>query len=231
MASFAAQPDSWSSHYNLGNYRSARDDPEGALEAYDRAIVLRNDVVLPYVNASVTASKLGRLTDSIDYLQKAHQIEPDHGAVNLNLGLALAEKKDLAGAEKHLRLAVKKPESRGQAAYNLAVLVAGEDRSETVRLCRLATTSTPDNPRYAYTLAYYLAANGKPAEAADVLEALTRRRRDYADAWILLGQCYEKARKPKEAARCYQAMCEERSLPDRARQLAEGRLLRLEQKK
>lgn len=227
MASFAAQPDSWSSHYNLGNCRSARGDSEGALEAYDRAIALRHDVVLPYVNASVTASKLGRLTDSVDYLLKAHRLEPDSGAVNLNLGLGLAEKGDGAGAEKHLRLAIKMQESRGQAAYNLAVLVAPKDKREAVRLCRLAMTTVPDNPRYAYTLAYYLAATGNPTEATHVLEALIHRQRDYAEAWVLLGQCYEKAGKPDDAARHYRAMRKETSLPKNARQSAERQLQRL----
>jgi len=230
MASFAAQPDAWSSYYNLGNYRSAQGDSEGALEAYERAIALRHDVVLPYVNASVTASKLGRLDDSIKYLLKAHPIEPDNAAVNLNLGLALAERGDAAGAEKHLRLAVKRPGSRGQAAYNLAVLVASRDKRETVKLCRQATAAEPDNPRYAYTLAYYLAETGNPAEAAAVLEPLIRQHRNYADAWVLLGRCYEKVGKPDGAVRHYQAMRKEASLPTNARQLAERQLQRLGRK-
>ena len=88
-------------------------------------------------------------------------------------------------------------------------------------------TTVPDNPRYAYTLAYYLAATGNPTQAADVLEALIRRQRDYADAWVLLGQCYEKAGKPDDAARHYRAMRKEPALPKNSRQLAERQLQRL----
>jgi len=228
MNSFSAQPDAWSSHYNLGNYRCARGDLQGGLSAYDRAIALRSDVIIPYVNASVTASQLGRLTDSIRYLKKAYQVEPKHSAVNLNLGLALAEKGDTAGAEKHLRLAVKTPESRGQAAFNLAVLVAARDRKEAVRLCRLATRNAPDNPRYAYTLAYYLAQESDWSAAIGILDGLIAGHKEYVDAWALLGQCYLQARRREDAVRHYRAMRDERSLPANARQLAESQLRALD---
>ncbi|MBN2450599.1 MAG: tetratricopeptide repeat protein [Lentisphaeria bacterium] len=227
LGSFAAQPDVWSSHYNLGNYRSGRGDLTGALQAYQRAIALRGDVILPYVNAAVTASQLGRLSDSIGFLRRAFALAPGHGAVNLNLGLALAEQSDARGAEKHLRLALKVLETRAQAAYNLAVLVAPRDRSEAIHLCRTAVADAPADTRYAYTLAYFLAAQD-PGEAATLLEDVIRREPAHVEAWLLLGQCYEQSRRAADARRHYTAMQGEPALPAEARLLAGERLGKLE---
>ncbi|MBT3380332.1 MAG: tetratricopeptide repeat protein [Lentisphaerae bacterium] len=223
LASFSAQPDAWHSHYNRGNYRSARGDQKAALAAYKQAIALRSDIVQPYVNASVISSQLGDLSASVSFLRKAHQAAPEHGAVNFNLGLALAEKGDKKGAEKHLRLAVKVEDTRAQAAYNLAVLVAGRDENEAIRLCRIAAKSDPGNARYAYTLAFYLAGRF-PTEATGILEALIARHRSYADAWILLGRCYETTGNGKAASQHYLAMEKEPALPAEVRKLAGTRL-------
>jgi Tfp pilus assembly protein PilF len=157
----AARPDDCATHYTLGNYRQARGDAKGALDAYRTAMRLRPDAVMPHVNAAVLASQQGHLQEAIDDLQTAWRSAPEHGAVNLNLGLALAEAKDFAGAERHLRTAMKDPQCRAQAAFNCAVLVGGRSPSEAAELCRVAVDAEPGNARYAEALTYYLHAVGR----------------------------------------------------------------------
>ena len=224
LASFRAQPDAWSSHYNLGNYRSERGDLAGALEAYRAAMRLRNDVVPPYVNAAVLASRLGQLPEAIDYLCRAHGVDPVDGSVNFNLGLALAESNDRAGAEQHLRLAVTNKATRAQAAYNLAVLVAERDLDEAVEFCRTAVHTAPDDPRYLYTLAFYLDRAGRTAEAARELAAALPRHPSAFDLWAFLGECYLKAGQPGPARAHFAAMAANTSLPAAARAAARQRL-------
>jgi Flp pilus assembly protein TadD len=118
-------------------------------------MALRPDSVMPHVNAAVLASQEGRLQEAIGYLREAWKAAPDHGAVNLNLGLALAESGDREGAVRHLRTAMKDPLCRAQAAFNCAVLVGGENPAEAVTLCRTALESEPGNARYAEALEYY----------------------------------------------------------------------------
>jgi thioredoxin-like negative regulator of GroEL len=155
LTMFNARPDDWASHYNLGNYRLARGDAKGAMDAYALAMRMRPDAVMPHVNAAVLVAQQGRPQEAIGYLQTAWKASPENGAVNLNLGLALAEANDLARAERHLRTAMKDPQCRAQAAYNCAVIVGARNPSEAADLCRVAVESEPGNAKYAETLDYY----------------------------------------------------------------------------
>lgn len=166
LAMYGARPDDWASHYNLGNYRLSQGDAKGAMSAYQVSIRLRADAVMPHVNAAVLASQQGNLQEALGYLRAAWRASPEHGAVNLNLGLALAEAGDGAGAVQHLRTAMKDPLCRAQAAYNCAVLVGAQNPAEAVELCRVALEAEPANSRYAETLEYYRRAAGQAGAAA-----------------------------------------------------------------
>jgi len=155
LTMFNARPDDWASHYNLGNYRLARGDANGAMDAYAYSMRMRPDAVMPHVNAAVLAAQQGHPQEAIGYLQTAWKASPENGAVNLNLGLALAEANDLTGAERHLRTAMKDTQCRAQAAYNCAVIVGARSPTEAAELCRVAVESEPGNAKYAETLEYY----------------------------------------------------------------------------
>jgi len=155
MEMFGAIPDSWSSFYNKGNYLLDRGDPGAAMEAYRISIRLRPDVVISYVNAAVLASRQGNLDESIGYLRQAQSVAPEDGAVNLNLGLALAEKGDRDGALKALRTAMKDQGCRAQAAFNCAVLIGDSDLEKAVQMARIAAEAQPASRQYAEALQYY----------------------------------------------------------------------------
>ena len=228
LESFSALPDTWTSHYNVGNYRADRGELEAALIAYQRSITLRSDIIPPYVNASVVASHLGRIEESIGYLQAAHKVQPTDATVNFNLGLALAEKQDMAGAEKHLRLALKDTGRRGRAAYNLAVMVAERDPDEAVRLCAIAVQDAPDDPRNAYTYAFYLRKAGRVDHAITVLTSLIEHHPSYGEAWALLGDCYLVAGRNEDAISHYRKMISETSLSPSAHTIARRQLAELQ---
>lgn len=161
MAMFAATPDAWSSYYNQGNYMLDRGDPLAAMTAYKIAMKLRPDVVVSFVNAAVLASRQGNLDEGIKYLQQAQRAEPDDGAVNMNLGLALAEKGDREGALGCLRVAMKDPACRAQAAFNCAVLVGESDLDKAIQFARIAAEAQPPNRQYIEALQFYLSRKGK----------------------------------------------------------------------
>ncbi len=155
MDMFGAMPDAWSNYYNKGNYLSDRGNDAGAMQAYTTAMRLRPDVIISFVNAAVLASRQGNLHDAVKYLRQAKQAAPDDGAVNLNLGLALAELGDRVGAIDALRTAMKDKGCRAQAAFNCAVLSGESNLDEALRLIRIAVQEQPDNQRYKETLEYY----------------------------------------------------------------------------
>ncbi|MBL7115203.1 MAG: ammonia-forming cytochrome c nitrite reductase subunit c552 [Kiritimatiellae bacterium] len=224
FVSFDATPDHWSSHYNRGNYFGDRGDMAMALASYERSIRLRGDMLPPYVNASVTAARLGRMNDSIRFLRSAHKLEPDNAGVNFNLGLALAERGDVKAAEKHLRTALKDESTKGQAAYNLAVIVGADDPERAARLSRIAADSQPHNPRNAYTLAYYLIESNQGDRALAVLEKLVQEHPGYVDAWMLLIGRYRASGRKADAVTMLKRMAETDVLSEEVRMRARNQL-------
>ncbi len=175
-ASYLCMPDSWASHYNIGNYYDSRGWPDKALAAYKQSMTLRSDMVPPMVNAAMMQARQGDLNAAVTLLEKAELVDPRHPAVHLNLGMALAEQGRLEGAERHFRTALAADPALAQAAYNLGVLLNRKAVTEEgVDWCRKASELAPQNPSYVYTLAYYLVAQGRKNDAAHVLQAALQR--------------------------------------------------------
>jgi tetratricopeptide (TPR) repeat protein len=187
-ASHLCMPDSWASHYNLGNYYEGRGWGDRALQAYEQAARLRPDMVPPLVNAAMMQARRGDLPASVALLKKAEGVDPRHPAVHLNLGMALAEQRDLSGAERHFRAALAADPALAQAAYNLGVLLNRDGpTAEGLVHCRKAAELAPQHSGYIYTHAYYLAASGRKDEAVSVLKAALARGVSSEDLTALLG--------------------------------------------
>ena len=58
------------------------------------------------------------------------------------------------------------------AAYNLAVILATDRLPEAIAWCRQAHQTQPDEPKYAYTLAFYLSRQGDTREAIVLLRQM-----------------------------------------------------------
>jgi len=196
LTSLLSRPDQWGSYYNLGNYYLNRGDFKQAVASYDTALKLEPRAVLAMVNESIAYARLGENPKSSDALQKALKIAPDNAAVNFNLGLLKAEQNDLKQAENHLRAALKADPQMAQAAYNLCVIMAKDRLDEAIGFCRKASALRPNEPRYAYTLAFYLNQSGNRDEALKTLTVIVEKYPTYRDAQLLL----QKISKTKDAA-------------------------------
>jgi tetratricopeptide (TPR) repeat protein len=191
-----ARPDQWTSHYNLGNYRLGRGDAREAVASFQAALALEPRAVAAMVNASVAHSRLGEFDEAERSLQQALALAPDDAAANLNMGLLKAERNDRAQAEDYLKRALKSDPGLAQAAYNLCVLTAENRLGEAVGWCRKAAELAPQNPDYAYTLAFYLARSGARDEAIRTLEALVAKHPGYRDAQALLSELKATSARP-----------------------------------
>jgi tetratricopeptide (TPR) repeat protein len=112
------------------------------------------------------------------------------------MGLLKAEQNDFTGAKKHLSNALKTDPNFPEAAYNLAILISKENLDESVTLCRKAYELRPRDPRYAYTLAFYLRQQGQIDDAIEILQTLVKQQPNYKDASMLLRALYEEQKKP-----------------------------------
>lgn len=184
--SLRARPDHWSSHYNLGNFYMSENQPQPAIDAFERARRLdpRNPLIL--TNLSIAYSMAGRNDRAFECLRGALKADPENAPAMFNLGLLHAEEGNRAEAERYLRDAFRFDPTLAPAAYNLAILVSSHNLDDTIHFCRVAYELDPGNPDYGYTLAYFLAERGNREEAVSVLETLLRDHPDRQDASNLL---------------------------------------------
>jgi tetratricopeptide (TPR) repeat protein len=71
------------------------------------------------------------------------------------------------------------------AAYNLGVLLSADRPEEAIGFCRKASDLRPEDPRYSFTLAFYLYKKGDNRQALNVLDALLEKHPNYRDAQML----------------------------------------------
>ena len=201
--SLLARPDDFASQYNLGNLHLERGDPAAAAERYRKALALRPDHVASFVNLSMAEARLGRLAEAEAALREAIRVQPREASAHFNLGLLLAERPRPAEARDALRRALGLDPRNAGAAYNLAVLVADASPKEAASLAGRAADLTPQDPRHAFTQAFYLEKAGDAAGAERVLRALVVRHPGYRDGWALLGALLEGGGRAAEAAEVY----------------------------
>ena len=195
LASILSRPDQWSSHYNLGNYHLDRGELKEAVASYDTALKLEPRAVLAMVNEAMAYARFGENQKAEESLQKALKVAPDSAAAHFNMGLLKAELNDPKGAEKHLRKAMEADPQMAQAAYNLCVITSRDRMDEAVSWCRKAADLRPQDPKYAFTLAFYLNLRGERDESLSLLKAILEKHPGYRDAEMLLKQISEKVSK------------------------------------
>ncbi|MGD8867021.1 MAG: tetratricopeptide repeat protein [Gemmatimonadales bacterium] len=199
ITSLEARPDDWASHYDLGNFYLNRREFDRAIAAYERAFELEPRATVSMVNAAVAYELSDQPDKAMESLLRVLEVEPGNPAANLQLGLLLGEagRDTQAEAAFHAVLAV--DTASHEAAYNLCVLLAADRLDEAIRWCRKAAELRPDEPRYSYTVAYYLRARGDTAEATARLRQLIADHRAFADAHILLADIYAEGGEPDMA--------------------------------
>ncbi|GAG47335.1 unnamed protein product, partial [marine sediment metagenome] len=207
-----------------------RGRPEEALGEFALASRLRPDAVQPYVNASMVHARRGETAEAEAALRRALAVDPANAAANLNIGLLLAETGRNAEAETHLRTALKADPTLARAAYNLSVLVARDRLAEAITWSRRATDLEPANPRYAYTLAFFLVQGKRGDEAVAVLKGAVGRRLPYPPLYDLLGRLYEDGGKRDAARAVYEQAASDERLPPQARALFVLRAQRLQER-
>ena len=225
-----SRPDDWSSHYNLGNLFLDRGKPAQALDAYTVAARLRPDTILPLVNASMAHARMGRADLAEKSLRRALEIDPASPAAHFNLALLKAEQGDNSQAERSLRAALAADPSMPQAAFNLGVLLSRTRLAEAIQWCRKAHKLQPEQPRYAYTLAFFLNESGDLRGAREVLEQTVKRHPGYADAVLLLGGIHERQGRIDSAKQVCRRALESNQLTPQASLAITGRLRALSPK-
>lgn len=201
--SLVSRPDDWSAYYNLGNhYQNMGQTPE-ALSAYNNSLKIYPDAIMPLINSSFLYSVSGEQAKAETNLKKALSIDPLNEAANLNLGLLAAEMQKMDEAEGAFRTVLKVNAGNSTAAYNLSIIVSPTNLSESCILSKQAMNASPNDPKFAYTYAYFMIQNKKKNEAMALLEKTIKKFPDHLSSVFLLGNTYLENGKPEKAIVLY----------------------------
>jgi len=213
-ASLQVQLDTWSSHYNLGNFYANQQNIPKALDSYGLASQMDSTVIMPYVNSALLHNMMGENDKAEANLRKAAEYDNGNFVVQFNLALLLVEKGKLKDAETAFRAALKTNPESVQVAYNLAVLISKDRLKESIKLCRQAAELNQQDPKYLYTLAYYLNQNDQNEEAKQELNKLNKLFPAFGDAYILYTNILVSQNKQGEAIEYYQDVINNNNLPE-----------------
>lgn len=194
-----------SGRYNRANFEQSLGNAVEAERQYRKALELDDQFYMAGVNLSLMLSRQGRNDEAVALLQQSLKTDPGNAVIAFDLGLLLAEMGNNTEAEIALRQALKADPRMAQAAYNLAVLVGARDPGEAAALCSQATALQPEEPKYAYSLAYYQGLQGNDVAATSTLEKLLQLNPAYGDAVLMLGDLYTKQKRFLDAASLYDA--------------------------
>jgi Tfp pilus assembly protein PilF len=230
LVSFLARPDDAASWHNLGNFHLERHEVPQATDAFETAIKLQPQNISSLVNISLAYNSAGQNDKAEASLRRALRLDSTNAAVNLNLGMLLAEMGKPAEAEQAFRAAFKTDPRSAQAAFNLGVLLSKDRPDEALTWCRQAAELRPQDPRYAYTLAFFQNQQGKTTEAAQTLEKLIEQAPPQPDSYELLAHIYEGQKRSAEALSVYRRAADNKKLPQAQRDEFLARIRRLSSK-
>ena len=194
LAMLMARPDQWTSHYNVGNYHLGRQENREAVSAYQATLEKEPQSVIALVNLAIAHAQLGEGDKAEKALRSALGIEPENASANFNMGLIQAENNNRQQAEVHLRKAINADPQLAPAAFNLCIITADSRLDEALSWCQKAVELNPEDPRYGFTLAYYLNKHGDREEAVTELNRMIQRYPDYKEAQLLLEQIRSEVR-------------------------------------
>jgi Tfp pilus assembly protein PilF len=229
IASVGVRSDDFARYTTLGGFYTDRGEITKATEAFETAIRLRPDSVPTLVNASVAYGRAGRAADAERVLKQALRYAPDNAAANFNMALLLFELKRPEESEAALLRAWKADQTMAPVAFNLCVMESEQKKAEGMDFCRAAVKLAPRNERYAYTLAYYLAVTGSPADSILVLDSYRSHDPPGISTLLLLGDLYIGVGEAQKSKSVFAQALQTPGLDEPTRRLVLSRLAALDQ--
>jgi tetratricopeptide (TPR) repeat protein len=96
------------------------------------------------------------------------------------------------GAEQYLKKTLEADPQMAQAAYNLCIITANDRLDKAIGCCRKPAEPRPQEPKYGFTLSFYLNRKGNVDEASRIMKSIIEKYPQYKDAAMLLRDMSEK---------------------------------------
>jgi tetratricopeptide (TPR) repeat protein len=183
VAAASRPSDSADAEFRLGHQKQQQTDFGGAIECYERAIVIDPNYAAAYSNLGVVKQQIGRLPEAIAHYRQALAIDRNLAETASNLGSALAEAGENEEAIAEYERALSLNPNCAEALINLGLLREEQgDVAEAVSLYEQAIQVNPNCATAYLNLGIALCQKGEEGEAIANYERAIAIEPNYADA-------------------------------------------------
>ena len=131
----------------------------------------------------ICLQKLGRLSTSLTFFERAWKLDPKNPEIYLNMGSVAWKLDMLEHAEKFFRIFSEMAPERADAAINLGGVLRDQGRfSDSIEILRAAVYAKPDQPALWNALGTTLLEAGDPDQAGVFYQESLRLKPDFARA-------------------------------------------------
>ena len=187
----AKDPRSAPGHMLMAGVLEGREDVQGAIASYRKAVDCDPHHFPSWVNMGVCLKQATEYYDAIDAFKTALEMDPDSLIVQYNLARTFFEANRMIEAIDMFKSVLKQRPGWAEVQFNLGLAYQRLGRQdEALTHHRQAVHLKPDYPTAHTELAYGLQAQGKFDEAAGHLQKALNGRADYGRAHYLMASMH-----------------------------------------
>ena len=180
------------------------DHPAGARKAHE-ALGIAPELALTNHVMGLMLLRLGRLSTSLDFFEKAWKLDPQDPEIYQKLGLVAWKLDMLPAAEKFYRLQNQIAPNRVDGILNLTGVLRDMGKfDDAIEILRTAIYSDPENYDLWNSLGSVVSESGKPTEAITFYQEALRLKPDYSRAHNNMANVFELIGEPEQSLPHYE---------------------------
>jgi tetratricopeptide (TPR) repeat protein len=159
-------------------------EPLEAVRCAAKALDMSPEHAIANQTMGLALEHLGRLSQSIDFYERAWRFDPSNPGIYYNLGLVAWKLDMLEAAERFYRIALEMNPGSADATINLTCVLRDQSRfEEAIELIRAAIYGGPENPMFWNCLGTTLLDAGEPDQALTFYHETLRLDPEFARGW------------------------------------------------
>jgi tetratricopeptide (TPR) repeat protein len=159
-----------------------------AVEAYNKALLLKPDYAKAYNNMGITLREQGKLDKAIEAYKKAVSLNPDYAEAYCNMSVILKDQGKLDQAVEFCKKALSIKPDYAQAYSNMGIALREQDKlEEAITAYKKAVSLKPDYAEAISNMGNIFKDQGKLEEAIEAYNKCISLKPDYAKAYSGLG--------------------------------------------